>query len=285
MKNIYFSIVILFLFSIPTFSQLKVYQSGYVGINLSTGTSPSTNLQVNGSVFLSDQSSFYINSSTDYGNRVRLHYNNNGPASYFDWYPTIYFRLWARGVSYSAIPITINTTGIGVYNTNPSCALDITGTAKINGALVLTSDARAKENIQSISGSSLNKLAYLNGVTYNLKIPVSKKNISAKINTEVQTAAKAETTQSDTAINTITIVDSTLYKRKHIGFIAQDLQKVFPELVYEDKEGNLAVDYISLIPVLVEGMKEQQGQVSKLLKDMEALKQENEKLKKKMGIN
>ena len=34
------------------------------------------------------------------------------------------------------------------------------------------------------------------------------------------------------------------------------MQKVFPELVYADKEGILSIDYIGLIPVLVESIKE-----------------------------
>lgn len=41
------------------------------------------------------------------------------------------------------------------------------------------------------------------------------------------------------------------------GFLAQDVQKAFPELVYEDSSGILSVDYLGLIPVLVEAMKTQ----------------------------
>jgi len=40
-------------------------------------------------------------------------------------------------------------------------------------------------------------------------------------------------------------------ERKHIGFLAQELREIFPELVYEDNKGSLSIDYISLIPVLV----------------------------------
>jgi hypothetical protein len=40
------------------------------------------------------------------------------------------------------------------------------------------------------------------------------------------------------------------------GFSAQELEQVFPELVEMDNDGYLTVDYISLIPVLVEAIKE-----------------------------
>ena len=40
------------------------------------------------------------------------------------------------------------------------------------------------------------------------------------------------------------------------GFIAQEIRKVFPEIVYEDKEGYLHINYISLIPLLVKAIQE-----------------------------
>ncbi len=54
--------------------------------------------------------------------------------------------------------------------------------------------------------------------------------------------------------------------RKRLGFLAQDVQALFPELVEEDKDGYLYVDYVGLIPVLVESVKEQQEQIDSLMK-------------------
>lgn len=64
-------------------------------------------------------------------------------------------------------------------------------------------------------------------------------------------------------------------KEIQYGFIAQDVQKVFPELVRSgDKDGYLKVNYIGFIPILFEATKHQQ-------KKIEALEAENEKLKAK----
>jgi hypothetical protein len=52
------------------------------------------------------------------------------------------------------------------------------------------------------------------------------------------------------------------------GFIAQEIQKIFPELVNQGSDGYLSVDYVGLIPHLVEGMK--------------SLKNENERLKERL---
>jgi hypothetical protein len=50
---------------------------------------------------------------------------------------------------------------------------------------------------------------------------------------------------------------------KQIGVIAQDVEKVFPELVGEN-EGYKTTNYIGLIPVLIEAVKEQQQMIDEL---------------------
>lgn len=50
---------------------------------------------------------------------------------------------------------------------------------------------------------------------------------------------------------------------EEIGLIAQDVEKVFPELV-SGEEGNKAVEYGNLVAVLIEAVKEQQKQIDEL---------------------
>jgi Chaperone of endosialidase len=62
-------------------------------------------------------------------------------------------------------------------------------------------------------------------------------------------------------------------KDKKIGFLAQELRGVIPEVVVGDEsKETLAVNYIELIPVLVNAIKEQQAQIDDLkkrIKDLE----------------
>ena len=51
---------------------------------------------------------------------------------------------------------------------------------------------------------------------------------------------------------------------KHLGLIAQELRTVFPELVHESDSGYLSVNYIGLIPVLLEAIKELQERIQVL---------------------
>ena len=52
--------------------------------------------------------------------------------------------------------------------------------------------------------------------------------------------------------------------REHLGFIAQDVQQVIPELVSEMRDGMLGVEYTGLIPVLTRAIQEQQAQIEAL---------------------
>lgn len=62
-------------------------------------------------------------------------------------------------------------------------------------------------------------------------------------------------------------LDGKSYERngvKQIGLLAQDVQTVYPELVVEDAEGMLAVDYQALVPVLINAVKEQEEKILRL---------------------
>ena len=59
---------------------------------------------------------------------------------------------------------------------------------------------------------------------------------------------------------------------KQIGFIAQDLMKIYPEIVTEGKDGYLTVDYPKLIPILVEAIKEQNFEIKSLKKELNEIK-------------
>lgn len=53
-------------------------------------------------------------------------------------------------------------------------------------------------------------------------------------------------------------------KRKKAGFIAQELEEVFPEAVYTLPNGKKAIAYSEIIPLLVEAIKEQQNEIDEL---------------------
>jgi hypothetical protein len=57
-----------------------------------------------------------------------------------------------------------------------------------------------------------------------------------------------------------------------MGVVAQEVQKVAPELVLEDKEGTLSVAYQNMVALLIEAVKEQSAEIAALKEQVEELK-------------
>lgn len=111
-----------------------------------------------------------------------------------------------------------------------------------NGSLV-SSDKRLKENFRSIE-KPLEKLIQLNGMKYDF--------IKEKQDTLDSEKAKFAKLEKD-----------------RMGFVAQDLEKIFPEAVFYDEEiDRYYIEYNAIIPVIVEAMKEQQAQIEELKNDL-----------------
>ena len=147
------------------------------------------------------------------------------------------------GVDATTDSFVINDSGAGALGSNQRFVIDTAGDITASGDIVAggdvvayyTSDIKLKDNVEVIQGS-LNKIEGIRGVEFdwNDKAPVWAK------------------------------------ERGHdVGVIAQEVQKVLPEIVVERKSGYLGVDYKRLVPLLIESVKE--------------LKQEVEILKKKVN--
>jgi hypothetical protein len=67
--------------------------------------------------------------------------------------------------------------------------------------------------------------------------------------------------------------DDKLDKAVQIGMLAQELQKIYPELVKEGEDGKLTVNYVGMIPVLLEAIKD----LKKELDDVKTSLKENKK--------
>ena len=159
--------------------------------------------------------------------------------------------------------------GNGTRYTDKSDALIVykNGNMTVNGTithsgLVGPSDIRLKKDIQPLNGA-LDKILQLRGVSFYWK------------NKEEMAAAKGKD------VNNFSYgFDS----EKQIGVIAQEIEKVVPELVVTDNEGFKAVKYENLTPLLIEAIKEQNKKIEELeakLKEMDDLKRMVEELMKK----
>ncbi len=159
--------------------------------------------------------------------------------------------IFSDGSGVERIRVT-NTGNMGIGTTTPSYKLDVQGgdinaSGSVRAATVaLSSDRRWKRNISPLK-NSIKKITQINGVSY------------------------------DWAIDDYP--EKHFTDRKQIGVIAQDVQAVFPELVLEDKQGFLSVNYPALIAPLIEAIKEQELQISANLQMFKTMQGEFEELK------
>lgn len=246
-------IIILAFIAIKANAQLKVDITGKVGVY--SGTSI-----INSHLQVGDVTN-YNQTITAIGSELRVgSYNSSTPYAFFQArdYSTRSFgmiiRVQSSGSVYNALTILPNGN-IGIGNSfTPTYNLDVVGQINASVAvraanIVLTSDERLKSNITKLPDLSINSILNLQGVTYKLKTNGSA--LLAKSLNPID-FTKGDTTNSQTNLRT---QDTAFFNRNHIGFIAQDVQKIFPELVYPDKDGILAIDYIGFIPLLVESIK------------------------------
>ncbi len=155
------------------------------------------------------------------------------------------------------IRMTIRESGnVGIGINNPQHLLDVAGTTRsidiLCGATLLCSDVRYKKDFKEI-GQALALVQELNGFYHHWR-------------TE----------------------DFPTWKfpeKQVIGFKAQEVQQVLPEVVHTMEDGYLAVDYAKVVPVLVEAIKEQQRIIEKLQFMVESNTEAYLQLCSKLGLN
>ncbi len=143
------------------------------------------------------------------------------------WQATDAFSVSGDGMGNCVASTNIN---LNSFNLTGTGNINISGRITSNG-IQETSDARFKKNVKSIS-NVLSKVLSVQGVSYNWK--------------------KEEFPHKSFGTKT------------ELGFIAQDLEQIFPELVETDSDGYKSVQYSHMVPVLLEAIKEQQKLINQL---------------------
>jgi len=190
---------------------------------------------------------FYMNgrqiSSTTYGSTIRTGTFDmwlGGDASSESWNGYIPIaRMYNRQLSATEVMQNYNaekwrfdnnstfyhdvaTGNVGIGTTNPGYLLDVSGTIRATGDVIAYSDARVKENVNTIT-DALAKVTSMRGVTY---------------------------TRNDSED-----------KSEKVGVIAQEVLEVLPQVVQQDAEGNYSVAYGNIVGVLIEAIKELKAEI------------------------
>ena len=211
---------------------MRINSSGNVGIGTS---SPTRTLSVgaNSNGLYSDEDGFYLVQETSTGDVLSL--RSYGFVDYRSDDANVTASTGHRFYTDNAERMRIDSSGnVGIGDTTPDVALDVVGDINYTGTITDVSDRRLKENVQDLS-DSLDKICQLDAKSYTLIADRGNESIAVEL-----------------------------------GFIAQEVQPVFPEIVKEvqkfavDENGQetteevnyLGVSYIQLIAPMVEAIKE-----------------------------
>ncbi len=129
------------------------------------------------------------------------------------------------------------------------------------------SDMRLKKNVKAIS-SPLQTIKLLRGISYDWKTDKDEEwlaSLQRMRSTDEKGVRNLEQSKKEAQ-------DRIRESANQIGFIAQEVQSVLPQLVKTNTDGMLSVNYVSVIPILVEGIKEQQAQIDDLKKQIDQLR-------------
>lgn len=173
----------------------------------------------------------------------RIYFTNNG-TTYFGTGAGYIFRNSVENLDILTLASNGNV-GVGGCG-SPQQALSVNGniwaTGVILGSQAACSDIRFKKDFIQLD-NSLSKIVKLSGYYYHFK--------------------------------TEEFADRQFSKEKQLGMKAQEVEALFPELVFTDSTGFKYLDYSRLTPVLVEAVKEQQTMIEELKKGNSELKAKN----------
>ena len=218
--------------------------SGRVGIyEYSSGSWSQVRNDINGE-YAGDRSGWSVSMDSD-GSRVAIgaylndgNGTNSGHVRVYDIEALIATNVITSGAttagSLTVDSVVIDGTTIG-HSSDTDLMTLASGSLTVAGDVTISSDARLKSNIVAL-GPTLISLLQLEAKSYTMKNDVEQK--------------------------------------QKIGLLAQEVQKVFPELVSEDNNGMLAVNYQALVPVLINALKEQENNYNELEKSLEILEKE-----------
>ena len=240
-----------------SYSTLLVGNRQYGG---NTGISGSTtamngksNIGVLGSIFANSA----FNSDKNYGvlgtvDNVNItHGRNYGICGMFGFTGTHYGGAGVYGTNYTyylSNPINIQGDYAGYFAGSVNVRGDFT-----TPNVFIPTDSRLNENVVSLNErgvetNTLDNLLAMNVIEYNMK-----SRLSDELPNSIEEDEEEEVRE---AYEYLKKDEMKMASRRHFGIDAEELQKVYPDLVLVGQDGYLAVNYVELVPLLIRSIQE-----------------------------
>lgn len=142
----------------------------------------------------------------------------------------------------------------GYFNGNTKVKGNLTVTGSINGVILSPSAQTPTTSLQTYTGtdaeSIVDKMAGLNAMEYYNEMPAF---ANATISGDTATA-----------VPTMTEMEAMTFEKKHYALSADALEEVYPDLVYENADGSKSINYVEMVPLLVQSINELNAKIAVL---------------------
>jgi hypothetical protein len=172
---------------------------------------------------------------------------------------------------------------VGINTTDPQQPLDVNGNTRVRGYLLINNTETTTDASLDVQGVSKFRTIFPIGTiplytTAEGHLATSASDVKLKTNI-TQMEGSLQKVKMLRGVNFIWRSDTS--KTKRIGFIAQEVESILPELVFTNpSDGFKGVNYAEMTAVLVEAIKEQQVIIENQQAQIDELKQKDSEIEK-----
>ncbi|MDR2914415.1 MAG: tail fiber domain-containing protein [Tannerella sp.] len=182
-----------------------------------------------------------------------------------------FWRLWPNSNwgNYKIFIGEDGKVGLGGVKNTTNHKVNVNGSQIMVWNIIISSDKTLKRNITNLNDSRygyLEKFDKLSGKLYDKQIAYPDGNVG--IVAEMVAQGKVKRENATEVLAELNERNKAAYIHE-FGFLAQELRELYPELVQEEADGLLSVNYIGIIPLLVEAIKDVKRKIIELENSIE----------------
>ena len=150
---------------------------------------------------------------------------------------------------------------------------DLSVTGSIQGSLLSNAMPESAEIAEPLGAereliykkmSRLCAISYYHSSSISDKLTTQPKAAQTENLDDLPEDIRSEFVEDNEEIEERNIIEEQIEQKKHYAITIEQLEEVFPELVYEEKDGSKRINYMEMIPLLVQSINELQAQINVL---------------------
>lgn len=178
-------------------------------------------------------------------------------------YTPMNYGAGVYGTSKSTMKI-LSSTYAGYFDGLVGVYGSLTVSGNIYGSMlsnaIPTSSSNAATVIRENASDVANNLSTLRMASFYLEQP-QEESVELTVNRD---SSDENTIQQTRVVSPLSNGEIQRYSRMHYGLDADELEEVFPDLVYDNEDGTKSINYVEMVPILVQAINELKSEIDVL---------------------